>query len=207
MLIFLCTMIISFMGSLQPGPLNMSVVQLSLHDNPKGALKMNVGGCIPEFIYSLLAAEGLVIFQYYPWLLTYLQWGVVPLLLILAYFTWISKPQTHAEDLGKTPSKAHFWKGLMLSIFNPQLLPFWMIVLINYQTFSWLKVQTYPHKIAFAVGASVGAFLLNYFYSQLALKYKDQIFAKIQQETVQKWMAYIFIIMAIAQGGKLLSEW
>jgi hypothetical protein len=49
-------------------------------------------------------------------------------------------------------------------------------------------------------------FFVNYFYSQLALKYKDQIFAKIQQETVQKWMAYIFIIMAIAQGGKLLSE-
>jgi hypothetical protein len=64
MLIFLCTTIISFMGSLQPGPLNMSVVQLSLHDNPKGALKMNVGGCIPEFVYSLLAAEGLVIFQF-----------------------------------------------------------------------------------------------------------------------------------------------
>jgi threonine/homoserine/homoserine lactone efflux protein len=63
------------MGSLQPGPLNMSVVQLSLHDNPKGALKMNVGGCIPEFVYSLLAAEGLVIFQYYPWLLTYLAMG------------------------------------------------------------------------------------------------------------------------------------
>lgn len=80
MLIFIITFFISFLGSIHPGPLNLSVIQITLRTNISWGLFMALGGIIPEIVYGYLTVEGVMIFEKY--LLTFqaIKRAVIPTL-------------------------------------------------------------------------------------------------------------------------------
>ena len=53
--LFVLSSLISFVGSLQPGPVNLSVIHASYSQNFKTALLVAIGGALPELIYSAAA--------------------------------------------------------------------------------------------------------------------------------------------------------
>lgn len=206
--IFVITFIISFLGSIHPGPLNLSVVQLTLKANSQKALWMALGGVIPEIIYGLLAVEGISVFQQYPQIFAFMKWGIIPVLLFSGYWTLRpfsqDKPTEHAIIQTNISTKNTFFKGFFLSIFNPQLLPFWLIVLVNYHNYQSLQIDNSLDKLVFLLGASLGAFLLNYLYIQIAEKKRSLLFEYIQQKHFDKIIGYTFILMAVFQMIKIV---
>ena len=54
-LIFCASCLVSFLGSLQLGPVNLFVINSVLFDTKRTALYVALGGCLPEFIYCGLA--------------------------------------------------------------------------------------------------------------------------------------------------------
>ncbi|MFC0185922.1 LysE family transporter [Pseudarcicella hirudinis] len=61
--VFLVTTIISFLGSIHPGPLNMCVIQSTLQRNLKTGILITIGGVLPEIIYGWLALRGVDFFE------------------------------------------------------------------------------------------------------------------------------------------------
>lgn len=213
-LIFVITFIISFLGSVHPGPLNLSVIQTTLQKNITNALFVALGGVIPEIIYGLMAIEGVLFFERNPTIFQIMQWAVVPILLILGVLNLIKKSKKSDEEsienfkvvdlIGKYHLLAEIPKGFVLSIFNPQLCPFWIVILINYQNYDYLKINGLTEKISFVLGASIGAFALNYLYARIAESKKDLIFGYINIQKVDIILGITFIGMAILQTIKLL---
>jgi threonine/homoserine/homoserine lactone efflux protein len=214
LLIFVVTFNISFLGSVHPGPLNLSVIQTTLQKNITNALFVAIGGVIPEIIYGLMAIEGVLFFEKNPAIFQIMQWAVVPILLILGIMNLLKKSKKSdnkaienfkAIDLiDKYHLFAEIPKGFILSIFNPQLCPFWTVILINYQNYNYLKINELSNKIAFVLGASIGAFALNYLYARIAESKKDLIFGYINIQKVDIILGITFIGMAILQTIKLL---
>lgn len=212
LLIFSITFIISFAGSFHPGPLNMSVIQNTLKKNLRAGLWMTFGGVIPEMIYGYLAVEGLKIFERYPLVFEIMQWAVLPILLLVGWNylkpkkAFIESPK--ASDVKTEPKIAvgggDIFRGFLLSLLNPQLLPFWLIILINYQNYSFLKIENEFDKVAFVLGASIGAFFLNYLCAFIANQKRGLIFEYLSQNMFDKIMGWTFIFIAFVQAVKLL---
>jgi threonine/homoserine/homoserine lactone efflux protein len=209
MLIFLITFIISFLGSIHPGPLNLSVIQITLRKNISLGLLMALGGVIPEIIYGYLAVEGVMIFEKYPFVFEMMKWAVVPILLVMGYLALTKKKKNNdINDYVFEKIAPQKWqtvsKGFFLSLFNPQLLPFWIVILINYQNYEYLKISKLSDKIWFVMGTSLGAFALNYLYAYIASVKREQIFRTINQNRFEQIIGWTFVGMGLLQVVKLV---
>ena len=208
MLIFFITFIISFLGSIHPGPLNLSVIQITLRENITLGRLMAFGGIIPEIIYGYLAVEGVMIFEQYPLIFQVMKWAVVPILLIMGYFELTKRKKKNTindyifEEITSEKWQT-FSKGFLLSLFNPQLLPFWIVILVNYQNHEYLKISGLSHKIWFVLGTSTGAFTLNYGYAHMANVKREQIFGYLNQNRFEQIIGWTFVGMGVLQGVKL----
>jgi threonine/homoserine/homoserine lactone efflux protein len=208
MLIFLLTFFISFVGSIHPGPLNLSVIQTTLQKGIYQALLLTFGGIIPEIIYGYLAVEGIMIFEKYPVIFNVMQWAVVPILLFLGIQQIIAsqkpKPITKIRVDASSNAVQGILRGFTLSITNPQLLPYWIVILINYQNYKFLKINELSDKLLFVLGASLGAFALNYVYAYVARKQRERIFKYINESHFEQLIGYTFVLIGLLQGIKIL---
>lgn len=203
MLIFLITFFISFVGSIHPGPLNISVIQTTLKKGFYPALLMAFGGVVPEIIYGYLAVEGVMIFEKYPSVFNLMQWAVIPILFFLGIQQIIASRKIKREIAYSKIIYSSSIKGFLLSLFNPQLLPYWIIVLINYQNYNYLKISELSDKLLFVLGTSMGAFALNYVYAYLALRHREKIFMYLNKNRFEQIIGGTFIIMGFFQLVKL----
>lgn len=216
MFIFLITFFISFVGSLHPGPLKLSVIQTTLQKGLTSALLLAFGGVIPEIIYGFLAVEGVMIFEKYPTVFQFMHWAVVPILWglgikqiivtgqpkqIIKYgnissqntskgISFLTLSTLGASTLGASTLGA-YTRGFFISLFNPQLLLYWIVILITYQNYNFLKIIEFSDKIFFVLGASLGAFTLNYFYAYVANKQREFIFKYVNQKKLSKLLAIL----------------
>ena len=208
MLIFLITFFISFVGSIHPGPLNLSVIQTTLQKGFSSALLLAFGGIIPEIIYGYLAVEGVMIFEKYPIIFNMMQWVVIPILLGLGIQqiinSWKPKQILKPSKLEQKASTQGVTKGFLLSLFNPQLLPYWIVILINYQNYSFLKISESSDKVFFVLGTSMGAFALNYVYAYIAYRQRERIFKYLNQNRFEQIIGWTFVGMGVLQTFKLV---
>ena len=219
MLIFLTTFFISFMGSIHPGPLNISVIQTTLRKGLFAAILLAFGSVIPEIIYGYLAVEGVMIFEEHPAVFQGMQWAVIPILMGLGIQQIITSQRpkqvikeskisgqiaTKGVSTRGASTRGVSTRGFFLSFFNPQLLPYWIVILINYQDYDFLKIIDLTDKVFFVLGASLGAFTLNYLYAHIAHIQRERVFKYLNQNRFEQIVGWIFIVMGLLQGIKLI---
>lgn len=205
-LIFTLTLVVSFLGSVHPGPVNLSVVQATLRRGYRTGLWLAAGGCVPEILYGLLAVQGVRLFERWPGLLTGLKIAVVPVLLGLGGWTiWRTYRPDFAEAKPQAGAGGHysFGRGFVLSLFNPQLLAFWVVILVWYHGYPWLRVDSVPRQAAFVAGTSLGAFGILYVYARLAHRYRARINRHLHPERFDRAMGLGLVGLALWQAANL----
>lgn len=168
---FWSAFVVSFIGSLQPGPVNMSVLTHAAEGHYKSAYHLAIGGCIPEFIFTLVALQITLYqqstFSQLPGIITALNLIFIGLGLYQLLANHISTRAIHT-----TRRNDSFFRGLLLAMLNPQLLLFWLGIC------SWLALhhQTpngiYEHT-CFVIGSFAGALLLQFGLIYLIKKQAD----------------------------------
>ncbi|MFM9943907.1 MAG: LysE family translocator [Bacteroidia bacterium] len=195
-LAFLLAAAISFWGSLQLGPVNVCVIQTALAHGKRQALIVATGGALPEIIYASLAVWGASIIEKHPTIMTVFGWLVVVLLLALGIYYFL-KPY-HKQEI-KPSAGAGFAKGFMLAIFNPQLFPFWLGVLVYMKGFIHFGNGLFSAPyLTFVLGTAVGAWLLLFTFTKLAIAYKEKL-NSILKHNLNKIVGSLFIILALVE--------
>ncbi len=202
LIIFLTTALISFVGSLQLGPVNLTVIQSVLRHNLRTGLRIALGGCLPEMIYAATAVwAGRWLEQHQnAWKL--LEWSAVPLLLGLGVVIFMTpnRPIKLENTRGRPFS---FMKGLIVGLLNPQLFPYWLVMLVQFSMYQMLRVQTIPEQIAFVVGAAVGAFGLLVGVAYLTAHFRESLLEKLGQFNFNRFLGALFVLLAVGQLLKL----
>jgi len=189
-----------------PGPLSVFVVHTTLQKNIKIALWVILGGVLCESTYAYLATEGVILFNKYPKVEYWIHWAIIGLLLIIGIVTFFQKSaQIKHEDVSVNSIFFSFLKGISLSLFNPALLAFWIVVLLEYKHHNLLKITTLSEKIPFVLGAGTGTFLLVYSYTFIANKKRDLLFKYLTDNRLNKIMGSIFIGLALLQLVNILN--
>lgn len=199
-IIYFVTAIISYIATIPPGPLSVFVVHTTLQKNIKIALWVMLGGVLCESTYAYLATEGVILFDKYPIVEYWTHWAIIGILLIFGMITFFQKSaEIKHENIPVSNRFFSFLKGISLSLFNPALLPFWVVVLLEYKNREFLKIITLFDKIFFVLGAGTGTFLLVYTYAFIADKKRNLIFKYLTDSRLNKIMGGIFISLAIWQ--------
>lgn len=203
---FSVALIFSFFGSVFLGLVNVAVIDTAIFKSEKSALWLALGGVLPEIPYTLIAIFGT---QYVEVLEGYksqlgIATGIVFIILGLSYVLRKPKKVEHLE-ISETGAIAHFSKGFLLAIANPQLIFFWSGYLILFQTgtfssgvpfFSFGESIWDPVKWSFAIGAALGAFLILFLYTKLSTIFRHKLL-KIIGDKLSFIIGGVFVILGI----------
>lgn len=200
--VFLVTSAISFVGSLQLGPVNLIVIQSVLKRNLQAGLWIALGGCLPEMIYSTAAVGAGMWLKKNPSIRNILEWSAVPLLLgigIVIFFI----PNRLANLEKEHQQSFSFLKGLTIGLLNPQLFPYWLIMLVQFGMYNELRVQTRLEQLAFVLGTAVGALRLLTGAAYLTYHFRESLLERLEKFNFNRLLGALFVLLALGQLLKL----
>ena len=127
--IFFIGMLISFLGSLPLGSLNVSAMQVAITENIKKAIQFSLGVALVEVLYVRLSLKGIDWVIANRRLFYILEWVTVLLFVILAASSfWAArKKNSSSKNVLLNNKMNRFWLGFTMSAINPVQIPFWFI--------------------------------------------------------------------------------
>ena len=210
LLILFTSCLVSFIGSLQLGPVNLFVINSVLFSSKKAAFWVALGGSLPEFIYCGLAIYASFFLKTSELFLFGFKIMFILILIYIAVIFFFKKPkEAHFTDnsqkhIAKNPM-TYFIKGFSLAALNPQLLPFWVFVQIYFNSVKLLQIKSNLHHFSFILGAGLGAFLLLMSLVLLVTKYKHKVKKYVNNKYYNKILAILFLLIAIQQLISLIN--
>jgi threonine/homoserine/homoserine lactone efflux protein len=156
--VFIVGFVFSFLGSIPPGTLNLMVLQLGLERKIKTALRFALAVSIVEYPYAWIAVEFEQVITSSPAIMKNFElWGAIIMTTIGVVSLWtVRKPSTLSVKL----QDSGFRRGIILSILNPQAIPFWIALTAYLKFQGWIDISTGWRLHSYILGTSVGAMAL-----------------------------------------------
>jgi threonine/homoserine/homoserine lactone efflux protein len=188
----------SFVGALPLGVLNMTVLKFSLADQPRKALEFSIGAVLIEFFQVFITLLGLNILLSIPYLKEVLGVISIPILVYLAISNLKATAHTNESEGGRHRA---FIRGVLLSLANVLIYPFWILWGSVFIQNGWLSSNTGAYFV-FSLGASagaMGAYLVFIVLGKLLWRYVAAL-----QQYINQVLAYTFLGFAMWQGYRLV---
>ncbi len=197
-------MLVSFLGSLPLGTLNIAAMQISISDGVLAALWFSLGSLLAEVIYvrlSLVAMDWITKQERLFRILEYVTLLVV-LALAASSFYAATHPTVNKNVVLDSPLPK-FILGLMMSAINPVQIPFWF----GWSTVLFTKKILLPRKDFYnfyIVGIGLGTLLGNFLFIFGGLLIASRI---NNNQHILNWIiGGIFAITAIIQISKMARK-
>ena len=134
--------IFSFIGSIPPGSLNLSVIQLSLQRHFGAAIRFGLAAAMVEFVYAAIAIKLQLYITSNPAIQSNFQLISASVLVLLGILNLATlKPKSGKKGVVRTMEFSGFRRGILLSIANPLAMPFWIVVTSYLQSNSWINLE------------------------------------------------------------------
>ena len=166
--VFLIGLVVSFIGSIPPGTLNILVLQLGLENKIKTALRFALAVALVEYPYAWIAVEFEQWIMSSPLVLQNFQLtGATVMTTIGAFSLWSARKPS---DFSVKFQQSGFRRGLVLSILNPQAIPFWIALTAYLKIEGWIVLDTPFRLHSYVFGTSVGVMILLSILALMARK-------------------------------------
>ncbi len=154
-------MLVSFLGSLPLGTLNIAAMQIAISDSIAAALLFSAGSLLVEVIYVRLSLVAMDWIRKQERIFRILEWVtlVIVLALAAASFYAASHP-TENKNIVLSSSLPAFFLGMLMSAVNPMQIPFWF----GWSTVLFTKKVLQPrgdHYNTYIIGIGLGTFIGN----------------------------------------------
>src|SRR5664279_1233254 len=124
--VFFWGMIVSFLGSLPLGTLNVAAMQISVQESVSNALYFSLGSLLTEMIYVRISLVGINWIRKQKVLFKWMNWIALAIVLALATGSFIAATQEHhAKNVMLDNNMNRFVLGVLLSAISPMQIPFW----------------------------------------------------------------------------------
>lgn len=159
--IFFTGIVISFLGTLPLGTLNIAAMQISVSDGIRPALYFSLGALLVEIIYVRISLVAMDWVQKQQKLFRWFEWITVLIITALAVSNFIAAASPHTQKNVILSHTIHrFWLGAALSAINPAQIPFWF----GWSTALFAKKilqPRYDHYNTYIAGIGLGTFMGN----------------------------------------------
>lgn len=194
-------MLVSFIGSLPLGTLNIAAMQISVSDGITAAMLFSIGSLLVEIIYVRISLVAMDWIRKQEKVLKALEWVTLVIVLALAVSSFyaalhpgVSKNVVLSSTLPK------FILGIVMCAVNPVQIPFWF----GWSTVLFTKKVLLPrndHYNSYIVGIGIGTFIGNCIFI-----FGGQLIAnKINNnQHILNWViGGIFALTALIQAWKM----
>jgi threonine/homoserine/homoserine lactone efflux protein len=124
--IFFTGILISFLGTLPLGTLNVAAMQISVTDGVRPAIYFSLGCMLVEIIYVRLSLVAMDWVRKQKAIFRWLQWITLLIIVALAVSSFIAATSKHATgNVILSDTLPRFWLGVAMSAINPVQIPFW----------------------------------------------------------------------------------
>jgi len=183
------------LGGVAFGPINLSFVNITLKENIKSAIRFSIAAAFAEVILAYIAIMfGKIIsrrIEEFPELKLF----VIAFFIILGLF-FILKKENPETDTSPVKNSSNFVSGFIVAILNPQVIPYWILVLAYLKSSNFLHLKSW-HILLFLIGVSMGKFIILTLYGYLS-EYIKRHFTNIN-DYVSKTIGSLLIIVGLAQ--------
>jgi len=198
-------MLVSFLGSLPLGTLNVAAMQISVTDGVTAAMLFSFGSLTAEIVYVRLSLVAMDWVRKQEKLFKILEWVTVVIVVALAFSSFYAAlhPSETKNAILSRSTLPKFILGLVMSAVNPVQIPFWF----GWSTILFTKKILLPqqdHYNIYIIGIGLGTFAGNcvfIFGGQL-------IASKISNnQHILNWViGSIFAITAIVQLWRIFKK-
>jgi threonine/homoserine/homoserine lactone efflux protein len=164
---FIFALLLSFLGSLPPGLISLTVVRTAIHRGFWAAWIVAFGAAATEYVQALVAVWFAGWFLAHPNVEAGFRWVSAPVLVGLGvYYLFWAKPLGVVREAARVRVRGLFLQGVALSLVNLLAIPYWIAYC------GWMKIAGYWVEglwptLQFAAGVTVGAQLALGLYAWL----------------------------------------
>lgn len=168
--VFVMGFVFSFVGSIPPGTLNVTVLQLGLDRKVDLAIRFALAVAIVEYPYAWIGVQ----FQY--WLtsspLVVENFQLITAIVMTTLGITNLWPTREPTGFARRFIESGFRRGIILSILNPMAIPYWMGFTAYLKAQGWIDLSTTGLLHSYVFGTAVGTMallsLLIFFAQRLA---------------------------------------
>ena len=202
--IFFTGMLISFLGSLPLGTLNIAAMQIAISGTILSAILFSLGSLTAEMVYVRLSLIAMDWVRKQQKLFKILEWvtlGIVVALAVASFYAALH-PTNHKNPVLDNPLPPYVL-GFVMSAVNPVQIPFWF----GWSTVLFTKKILLPkssHYNSYIVGIGLGTLMGNCVFIFGGKLIADKINAN--QHILNYVIGGIFAITALIQLWKILKK-
>ena len=202
--VFFWGMLVSFLGSLPLGTLNVAAMQISVQESIRDAIYFSLGSLLTEMIYVRVSLVGINWVRKQKALFKWLEWITLGIVVALAVGSFIAATKEHhAKNVFLNNNMHRFLLGLSMSAVSPMQIPFWF----GWSTVLFTKKILLPKNSfynLYIVGIGLGTLMGNCVFI-FGGKY---IVEKLNtNQNILNWViGGIFAVTAIIQLWRILKK-
>ena len=154
-------MIISFLGSLPLGTLNVAAMQIGIQESIKDAIYFSIGSLLVEMIYVRISLVGIDWVRKQERIMKIMEWITFGIIAALAIGSFIAatKHGGNAKNVLLNNNMHRLFLGMFLCAINPVQIPFWFgwsAVLFDKKILEPKKNQYNSYIIGIGIGTLLG---------------------------------------------------
>jgi len=153
---------ISFLGSLPLGTLNIAAMQIGIQESIKDAMWFALGSLLVEMIYVRISLVGIDWVRKQEKLMKVMEWITLGIMIALAVGSFIAAthPDPDAKNVILQNNMHRLFLGMFMCAINPVQIPFWF----GWSTVLFNKKILEPynsHYNSYIIGIGIGTLLGN----------------------------------------------
>ncbi len=202
--IFFTGLLVSFLGSLPLGTLNIAAMQISVSDGVTAAMFFSLGSLLVEIIYVRISLVAIDWIRKQEKVLKALEWVTLIIVLALAVSSFYAALHPGVKkNIVLSSSMPKFLLGVIMCAVNPVQIPFWF----GWSTVLFTKKVLLPrndHYNSYIIGIGIGTFIGNCIFIFGGLLIANKI---SNNQHILNWViGGIFTLTALLQLWKILKH-
>lgn len=201
-LYFLIGILTSIVGALPLGASNIAVINTTIKQNAKQALKIAIAAGVSEVILSYYALHCNIVIREFFDQNKWVQILIIIVLMTIGSFLLFKKnKQTLSKKKNITSSK--YAIGFLLGLLNPPVLIYWIVAFGMLNNNNLMLSLNSPLLVLFLffIGVYLGKLITLYFYSRFSISIKNRVHNITL--VINKVTGVLLILIGIAQAIKL----
>lgn len=191
LLSFLIAFGFSFIGTIPPGTINLTIIQLGLDNKTSVAWRFALGAAMVEYPYAWLAVEFESLITSSPAVTENFELISAIVMTSLGILTLWSLNRTKQSTIARKFQESGFRRGFILGVLNPLALPFWVAMTAYIKSQGWIDLSGNLEMHAYLLGVSLGGLSLLMIFALLA----RQVVAYFQQNAFIKKIPGITLLV------------
>ena len=137
---FFIAFFFSFIGTIPPGTLNLTIIQMGLDHRVQQAWRFAIASSIVEYFYAWIAVKFESLITSSPAVTENFQLITALVMLTLGVISLITS--RNPSPIVERFNESGFRKGFILGVLNPMALPFWVAMTAYIRSQRWVTLDS-----------------------------------------------------------------